>query len=115
MIAELILISTLTQITSYRPVPAQTRPECTDRFHCDTANGDGITMYGVAVSGDYLDSGELKFGDILYVPHFGMRVVNDRMGTRATHAIDLLVFTKAQEHAVGTRHEKVYVVRVLNP
>lgn len=112
MISELILIGTLT-VTSYRPTPAQTRPECVDRYHCDTANGDGITMYGVAVSGDYLDSGELKYGDVLFVPGFGMRVVNDRMGDRAKHSIDLLVFTKAQERKVGTRHEKVYLVRVL--
>jgi len=109
MIAELILLGTL-QITSYQPCPAQTKPECRDRWHCSTANGDGITMYGFAASQDLLKSGEVKFGDIIYVEGFGYRVCNDSMGPRARRAIDLLVLSHVQEKSVGVRHLRVWLV-----
>ena len=109
MIAELIFLGTL-QVTSYRPIPAQTRPECIDRWHCDTAIGDGITQYGVAVSRDLLKTGEVHYGDILFIQGFGYRVVNDLMGPHAHRAIDLLVFTRNQEKTVGVRHLPVYAI-----
>ena len=111
MIAELILLGVL-QVTSYQPLPAQTKPSCTDRFHCTTANGDGLTMYGFAASQDLLKSGEVKFGDIIYVEHFGYRVCNDSMGPRARRAIDLLVFSHKAEKAVGVKHLKVWRIYV---
>jgi 3D (Asp-Asp-Asp) domain-containing protein len=110
MIAKLVLLGLL-QVTSYRAIPAQTKPECKDRHHCDTSIGDGITMYGVAVSQDLLRSGEVKYGDVLLVPGYGWRIVNDCMGPKARRAIDLLVFTRNQEKAVGVRHLNVYVLR----
>ena len=109
MIAELLLLGTL-QVTSYQPTPAQTKPECSDRWHCSTANGDGITMYGFAASQDLLKSGEVKFGDIIYVENFGYRVCNDSMGPRARRSIDLLVFTHAQEKRVGVKRLRVWLV-----
>lgn len=108
MIAKAILLGILT-ITSYRPVPEQTKPECQGRFHCTTAIDDGITMYGVAVSQDLLKSGEVHYGDILWIDGYGYRVVNDCMGPKARRAIDLMVFTRNEEKAVGVRHKKVYV------
>lgn len=108
-------------VTSYQAKPEQTRPECIDRHHCETATGDGITRSGVAVSQDMLRDGRVKYGDILYVQGFGYRVVNDCMGlykhengvmVPITNSIDLLVFTDAAERHVGTRFLKVYKLEV---
>lgn len=99
-------------MTSYRPTPSQTRPECRDRINCDTAEGDGVTKHGIAASRDLLSSGRLKYGDIVCMDGFGCRVVNDKMGPKAKRSIDLMVFTKDQERHVGTRHLKVYKLEV---
>jgi len=98
-------------VTSYRATPAQTRPDCKGRFACTTAEGDGITRHGVAVSQDLLKSGRVRYGDVLYIDGFGFRVVNDCMNARITNAVDLLVFTKAEEKAVGVQRRNVYLVR----
>lgn len=111
MIAQAILLGVLT-VTSYQPIPAQTKPECLNRDHCRTSIDDGITKYGVAVSQDYLKSGELHYGDILYVEGYGSRVVNDCMAVRKTHSVDLLVFTHAEEKSVGVRHLRVWKIAV---
>jgi len=110
MVGKLILLGVL-QVTSYRPVPEQTKPECRDRWHCATSIGDGITKYGIAVSQDMLISGEVHYGDILCVEGYGCRVVNDCMGPRARRAVDLLVLTRDEEKAVGVRHLEVYALR----
>lgn len=125
MIAKAIALGLVT-LTAYRPVPEQTKPECTGRFHCTTATDDGITRYGVAVSQDFLRSGELHYGDVLWLPGFGYRVVNDCMGSTVSRkvpviqggyrtirveqrrAVDLMVFTRAEEHTVGVRRIQLY-------
>ena len=109
MLIKLVLLGVL-QITSYRPIPAQTKPECVNRHQCETSIGDGITMYGIAASQDMLKSGEVHYGDIVLVDGYGYRVINDCLGPRAHRAFDLLVFTRAQEKAVGVRHLKVWLV-----
>lgn len=122
----IVALSTLT-VTSYQPIPAQTKPECRDRYHCQTSIDDNVTMYGVAVSQDLLKSGAVHYGDMLSVPGFGLRVVNDVMGpTRCvkrnaegscakrvpqTRAIDLMVFSYEEEHRVGVRHLPVTRIR----
>lgn len=122
----IVALSTLT-VTSYQPIPAQTKPECTDRYHCQTSIDDNVTMYGVAVSQDLLHSGIVRYGDVLNVPGFGLRVVNDVMGpTRCvkrneegrcskrvpqTKAIDLMVFSYEEEHRVGVQHLPVTRIR----
>jgi 3D (Asp-Asp-Asp) domain-containing protein len=108
MIAKLLLLGVL-QVTSYRPIPAQTKPECRDSDHCRTSIDDTPTMFGVAVSQDLLKSGKVHYGDILYIEGYGYRVVNDCMNARIHNAIDLLVFTKAQEKCIGIRHKNVYI------
>lgn len=117
MMAQLIVLGVLT-VTSYRPVAEQTRPECTSRFHCTTSIDDGVTKFGVAVSQDLLKSGRVHYGDILWVDGFGYRVVNDCMGlvrhqggkvVPITNSIDLMVFTRDEEKAIGTRHKKVLI------
>ena len=103
-------IALVVTLTSYQPIPAQTKPDCHDRHNCETSIGDGITMYGAAVSQDLLRSGRVHYGDILYVPGFGYKVVNDCMNARLKNSIDLLVFTKEKEKKVGVRHLIVYVL-----
>lgn len=110
MTTTVILVGLLT-ITSYRPIPAQTRPECQGRFNCTTSTGDGVTRHGVAVSQDLLKSGRVKYGDVVYIDGFGFRVVNDCMNARITNAVDLMVFTKDEEKAVGVQQRNVYVIR----
>lgn len=106
---ELVLLGTFT-LTSYQAIPAQTKPECTSRYHCQTSIDDGITRFGVAVSQDLLKSGRVHYGDVLYIPGYGHRVVNDCMNPRHKNSIDLLVFTRAEEKAVGVRHLRVFLV-----
>jgi 3D (Asp-Asp-Asp) domain-containing protein len=116
MIAKVILLGVLT-VTSYRPVADQTKPECTGRFHCTTSIDDGVTRYGVAVSQDLLASGRVHYGEVLLVPGYGYRVVNDCMGRvrhqggksiPITNAIDLMVLTRNEEKEVGTRKLTIY-------
>lgn len=126
---ELILLGTLT-LTSYQPIPAQTKPECKNRHQCETSIGDGITMYGVAASQDLLKSGRLHYGDAILVPGFGKRIVNDAMGETKcvlwsdhkcikrvpiVNSIDLLVFTRREEKVVGVRRVNVYRIDVEEP
>lgn len=109
MLVKLILLGTLT-VTSYRPVPEQTKPECTNRNHCRTATGDNVSELGIAISQDLLKSGEVHYGDAIFVEGYGYRLVNDTMASRITHACDLFVYTKAEEKKVGIRHLRVWVV-----
>lgn len=109
MLATWVLLGTMT-VTSYQPLPAQTKPECKGRFSCTTSIDDGITRYGAAVSQDLLKSGAVHYGDVLMVPGLGYRVVNDTMNSRLKNTVDLMVFTKNEERAVGVRHLKIYVL-----
>lgn len=106
MTTELVLI--VVTLTSYQPVKAQT-----DDSPTWTSIGDRTTKFGAAVSQDFLKDGRLKYGDVLYVPGFGYRVVNDCMNARHKNALDLLVLTHAEEKKVGVRKNfKVYKVVV---
>ncbi len=100
-------------LTAYRPIPEQTKPECVNRHNCETSTGDNVSELGFAASRDLLASGEIKYGDSVYVPGFGYRVCNDSMGPRARRAIDLFVYTKAEEKKVGVRHIEIYKVEVM--
>lgn len=109
MIAHFLALGLFT-ITSYRPIPAQTKPECQDVDHCRTSIGDVPTKFGIAVSQDLLKSGAVHYGDILYVEGYGFRVVNDCMNIRHKKAADLLVFTYNEEKQVGVRHLRVWKI-----
>ena len=106
MTATVILLGVLT-VTSYRPIRAQT-----DDSPTWTSIGDRTTKFGIAVSQDLLRSGEVKYGDILCVSGYPCRIVNDAMGPKARRAVDMLVFTKQEERAIGVKHLKVYRVGV---
>lgn len=102
MLIELVLLGTLT-LTSYQPIPSQT-----DSSPTWTSIGDRTTRYGCAVSQDLLKSGRVRYGDILYIPGYGYRVINDTMNKRHKNHVDLLVNTRDEEKAVGVRHIAVY-------
>lgn len=110
MLIEAILLGTLT-VTSYRAVPEQTKPECTGRYHCETADGENVSELGIAVSQDFIRSGQIHFGDVVYLPPFGYRIVNDVMAARIHNGVDLFVYTRAAEKKIGVRHLKVYLIR----
>ena len=107
---KLILLGTLT-VTSYRAVPAQTKPTCTDRHHCETSTGENVSELGLAVSQDLLLSGRVKYGDIVCVEGYPCRIAFDTMAPRNRNAVDLFMYTKAEERAVGVRHLKVWVAQ----
>jgi len=69
-------------------------------------------MYGAAASQDLLKSGDLHYGDIICMDRYNCRVINDTMGPKARRAIDLMVFTRAEEKAIGVRHLKVYRLEI---
>jgi 3D (Asp-Asp-Asp) domain-containing protein len=109
MVIEAILIGTLT-VTSYRAVPEQTKPECTGRYHCETANGENVSELGIAVSQDFIRSGQIHFGDVLYIPTIGYRIVNDVMSARLRRSVDIFVYTRNEEKKIGVRHWKVFLI-----
>src|ERR1700676_1404649 len=113
MIVKVILLGTLLA-TSYRPVAWQTSPGCTDRQHCVTAIGENVSELGVAVSRDLLQSGEVHYGDLLWIDRVGWRIVNDTMGPKARQAIDVFVYTYKEEKSFGIKHLKVYRIEVTN-
>ncbi len=71
-----------------------------------------MTRSGLAVSQDLLKSGGVRYGDVLCVEGYGCRVINDCMNARMRNSVDLLVFTKAEERRIGTRHLRVYKLEV---
>ena len=95
------------QVTSYRSVPAQT-----DASPHHTSINWQTNPAVVAISQDMLKSGEVSYGDVLYVPGYGARIVSDVMNERHKRAIDLWVATEREEAAVGTRRITVYVMRM---
>lgn len=97
------LVALAVTLTAYQPIPSQT-----DSSPTWTSIGDRTTKFGCAVSQDLLKSGRVKYGDVLHVPGWGYRVVNDTMNARHTNAVDLLVFTLAEEKKVGVRRITVY-------
>jgi 3D (Asp-Asp-Asp) domain-containing protein len=110
MLIEAILLGTLTA-TSYRAVPEQTKPECTSRNHCRTANNENVSELGVAVSQDYLDAGTIRYGDCLYIDGVGFRLVNDCLNRRYTKRVDVFVYTRAEEQKFGVRKLKVWLIK----
>lgn len=121
----LVLLAVNMQLTSYRSEENQT--DGTPYF---TSTQEHVHKYGVAASRDLLcpmamsrdrrirmHSGatcgikKLHYGDWLYLPGYGLRVVNDTMNARHRRALDLWVATKAEEKQIGTRHTVVFVVK----
>lgn len=110
MIIKVLLLGVLT-VTSYRPIPAQTKPTCLDRHYCETSIGENVSEMGVAISQDLLESGTVHYGDCLYVPGIGYRIVNDTMARRNRKAVDIFVYTKNEERKIGVRHLEIYLMK----
>lgn len=108
MNAEILIVFLgIMPTTSYQPIKAQT-----DNSPTWTSNGDRTTKYGVAVSQDLLESGEVRYGDILKIEGIrGLRVVNDCMAVRHKRSVDILVFTHAEEKRIGVRRCKIWRIR----
>lgn len=93
-------------------MPAQTKPECTNRNHCRTSINENVSELGIAVSQDLLASGQVHYRDVLFVDGVGYRIVNDCLNIRIHNAVDVFVYTASEEKAFGTRHVRVWVIRV---
>lgn len=93
-------------VTSYRSVPSQT-----DNSPYVTSIGEKVNKSGVAVSQDLLKRGVVKYGDILYIEGYGLKVVNDTMNPRLKNHIDIWVATYGEEKQVGTRKLLIYKVK----
>ncbi len=110
---ELIIIASLLGdciVTSYRSVPNQT-----DDSPYITSIGEHVHPHGVAVSRDWLRSGMIKYGDVVYIEEIGWKVVNDTMHERWQERFDVWV-DKAQDekrfHAkYGKRKLRVWLVK----
>lgn len=100
-------------ITSYRATPAQTKPACRSNHECTTSTGENVSELGVAASQDLLKSGAVKYGDVLYIPGVGTRIVNDTTNARLRRTIDVFVYSKAEEKAFGVKHLTVYKLEVV--
>lgn len=111
MTIELVLLGALT-VTAYQPIPQQTRPECQDRHHCETPDGNNFSELGIAVSRDLLASGRVHYGDALYVEGHGWHIISDTMGPRASASVDLPVYSLQEEKAVKVKRLKVYKAEV---
>lgn len=107
---KIILIGFL-QVTAYQPVPQQTKANCRSVTDCWTSIGDVPTKFGAAVSQDLLANGTVKYGDPIYIDGIGWRIINDTMNKRHHNAVDIMVWTHAEEKAVGVRHVKVYMAK----
>jgi 3D (Asp-Asp-Asp) domain-containing protein len=110
MIAELILLGTLTA-TSYRATPAQTKPECKSNSDCQTSIGENVNELGAAISQDLLASGRVRYHDVIYIDRIGYRIVFDTMHHRIHNAVDIFVYTRAEEKAFGVKHLRVWLVK----
>lgn len=93
-------------VTSYRSVPEQT-----DTSPYTTSIGHHVHPYGCAVSQDLFKRGIVSYGDIIYIPGFGFKVVNDTMNPRIKNHIDIWVATKAEEKRIGVRHLTIFILR----
>lgn len=108
----IIAISLLGQctVTSYRSVPEQTDDT---PFH--TSIGERVHNHGVAVSQDWLKSGMIKYGDMVYVEEIGWKVVNDTMNSRHKQRFDVWVETRDEERRFhknyGQKKLRVWIVK----
>ncbi len=95
-----MLLTSLTifvTLTSYQPIEKQT-----DSSPFITSRGIRVNSKTLAVSRDLLE-GKVCYGDIVIIPGFGARIVEDTMNARHENWMDLLVFTHAEEKKVGVR------------
>ena len=93
-------------ITSYRSVPEQT-----DSTPFITSIGQHVSEAGAAVSPDFLNSGDICYGDAVIVDGHGIRYVNDTTHPRLKKTIDLWVKDYKSEKKVGITKRKIWVLK----
>jgi len=93
-------------VTSYQALPEQT-----DSSPNWTSIGQHVHTMGAAVSQELLISGEVCYGDVVKVPGFGLKVINDVMNKRHSKRLDIFVENHAAEVNVGTRKLIVEVIK----
>ena len=96
-------------MTSYRSVPAQTKPK-----DCEwTSIGERCNVHGVAVSQDLLtkNGGPLNYGDLVFIEGVGFKFVNDCMAARWKQRIDVWVPTYNDEKKFGVRKGRLWLIR----
>lgn len=97
-------------MTSYRSVPNQT-----DSSPFITSIGERTNPSGIAVSQNLLKSGQVKYGDWIYVEGIGLKRVNDCMHHRWTNRADVWVGTYKEEKEFDEkfRGKKLKVYKVI--
>lgn len=108
LLLSAILLGNMT-ITSYRSLPEQT-----DSTPFITATGEHVHSSGVALSRDLLArwNGPVKYGDLVYIEGYGLKVVNDTMHPRHRNHVDIWVETYQEEKAIGVRKGKVWLIKI---
>ena len=97
------------KVTSYRSVPGQT-----DSTPFTTSIGHRTHPFGAAVSPDLMSSGQVCYGDVLIVPGYGYKIVNDITNKRLKRTVDLWVPSIRQEKQIGSRYFEVKVLHSEN-
>lgn len=107
MVLELVAIAaSLSTVTSYRSVPAQTD---STPFH--TSIGERTHPGGCAVSPDLLHS-VAPYGTYLFIEGVGICRVNDTTHPRHRNLIDIWVPSYQAEKAFGVKKARVYRIKV---
>jgi 3D (Asp-Asp-Asp) domain-containing protein len=114
--AEALLAGEM-RVTSYRSVPAQTKP----KGYYWTSSGERCNVHGVAVSQDLLvkNGGFLKFNDVLYIEDLGYFHVNDTMNKRHKKRLDVWLPTYEDEKLFDRKFKrrtlKVWLIKNVMP
>ena len=101
---QLLLVIVVT-VTSYRSVPNQT-----DDTPFITSIGHRTSQEGCAVSPNLMNSETLCYGNAVYIPNIGIRVVNDVTHPRLKNLIDVWVLEHEDESRVGVRKNQTVTV-----
>lgn len=95
-------------ITSY-----QSKRNQTDASPWITSLNSRTSKMGCAVSRDLLVDRRVRYGDMLFIEGFGLRIINDTMHKRHRNHVDLWVKTDEEESQVGWKRRQVW--RISDP
>lgn len=93
-------------MTAYRSIPAQT-----DASPWITSIGHRTSEEGVAISQDLLKNKQACYGDTVYLPGTGLRIINDTMNARHVQSLDVWVGDKLTESKYKPRVRTVCIIR----
>lgn len=88
------------------------RPQETDSTPNWTSISDRVRVGGIAASQDWIKSGKVRYGDIIFVPELGrFFTVNDCMNERLKKRFDVFTFDLEEARRFGLKHVQVYLVK----